>query len=260
VSPLCRAALEADSRAFAALLHHVKSVDEAQRTVLMVQVENEPGQLGTDRDYSDAATRAFNQPVPKELLSFLEGHRQQLSAPMAAVWNRSPKSGNWTQVFGDLAPESFSAWLISNYVNTVAAAGKGEYPLPMYVNVWLIEGVERAGRWPSGGAHQQPWNGLLEWCRQRPLQSACLPSLPASGPDIYQRWHPGGISLLRNAGRCGQRFDEPLDFENTEVSPQQEPRHFRVRHKYPHPTPRADCVFHCPDQLLQLPVCPLTLW
>ena len=52
ISPLCRAAMDADSRAFAALLQHVKSVDEADRTVLMVQVENRPGLLGTDRDYS----------------------------------------------------------------------------------------------------------------------------------------------------------------------------------------------------------------
>src|SRR5580658_4880856 len=71
ISPLCRAAMDADARAFAALLQHVKSVDEADRTVLMVQVENEPGLLGTDRDYSEAANRLFDAPVPKELLSFL---------------------------------------------------------------------------------------------------------------------------------------------------------------------------------------------
>jgi hypothetical protein len=175
VSPLCHAAMEADARAFAALLRHIKSFDEAQRTVLMVQVENEPGQLGTDRDYSEAATRVFNAPVPKELISSLESRRLQLSAPMAEVWNKSPKSGNWKQVFGDLAPESFSAWLISNYVNTVAAAGKHEYPLPMYVNVWLIEGVERAGRWPSGGATVDAFD----------IWKAGAPAINVLAPDIY---------------------------------------------------------------------------
>ncbi len=175
ISPLCRAAMDADARAFAALLQHVKSVDEADRTVLMVQVENEPGLLGTDRDYSEAANRLFDARVPKELLSFLESHGRQLSAPMIRVWDKSPKSGNWKQVFGELAPESFSAWLVSNYVNTVAAAGKHEYPLPMYVNVWLIEGVERAGRWPSGGATVNVFD----------IWKAAAPAIDILAPDIY---------------------------------------------------------------------------
>jgi hypothetical protein len=175
ISPLCRAAMDADSRAIAAVLQHVKSVDEAERTILMVQVENEPGMVGTDRDYSEAANRLFDGPVPKELLSFLENHRQQLSAPMARAWSKSPKAGNWTQVFGELAPESFSAWLVSNYINTVATAGKHEYPLPMYVNVWLIEGVERPGRWPSGGATV---NVMDVW-------KAAAPAIDILAPDIY---------------------------------------------------------------------------
>jgi hypothetical protein len=175
ISPLCRAAMEADSRAFAALMQHVKSVDEAERTVLMMQVENESGMFGTDRDYSDAANKLFSEAVPKQLLSFLDGHRQQLSAPMAEVWNKSSKSGTWKQVFGELGQESFSAWLVSNYVNTVAAGGKHEYPLPMYVNDWLIEGVERPGRWPSGG----PTVNVLD------VWKAAAPSIDILAPDIY---------------------------------------------------------------------------
>jgi hypothetical protein len=202
VSPLCHAAMEADSRAFAALMHHIKSVDEAQRTVLMMQVENEPGQLGTDRDYSDAANRSFDQPVAKELLASLESHRQELSAPMAKVWSKSPKSGNWKQVFDDLAPESFSAWMISNYVNTVAAAGKHEYPLPMYVNVWLIEGVERAGRWPSGGATV---NTLDIW-------KAAAPSIDILAPDIY---YPKFFDVANQYTRP----DNPLFVPETNFNP-----------------------------------------
>src|SRR5277367_6675721 len=175
ISPLCRAAMEADSHAFAAVMQHIKGIDEAERTVLMVQVENEPGMFGTDRDYSEAANRMFDGPVPKELLSYLEAHRQPLSAPMAEVWNKSPKAGSWKQVFGELAPEAFSAWLVSNYVNTVATAGKHEYPLPMYVNVWLIEGVERAGRWPSGGATVD----VLD------IWKAAAPAIDILAPDIY---------------------------------------------------------------------------
>jgi hypothetical protein len=202
VSPLCHAAMEADSRAFAALMRHIKSVDEAQRTVLMMQVENEPGQLGTDRDYADVANRSFDQPVPTELLSSLESHRQQLSAPMAKVWNKSPKSGNWKQVFDDLAPESFGAWMISNYVNTVAAAGKREYPLPMYVNVWLIEGVERAGRWPSGGATVNTFD----------IWKAAAPSIDILAPDIY---YPKFFDVANQYTRP----DNPLFVPETNFNP-----------------------------------------
>ena len=202
ISPLCRAAMEADSHAFASLLQHVKSVDQAERTVLMVQVENEPGLLGTDRDYSEAANHLFDGPVPKELLDSIDRHRQSLSAPMANVWNKSPKSGSWKQVFGELAPESFSAWLVSNYVNTVATAGKHEYPLPMYVNVWLIEGVERPGGWPSGGATV---NMLDVW-------EAAAPAIDVLAPDIY---YPKFYDVAAQYSRTGN----PLLVPETNFNP-----------------------------------------
>ncbi len=202
ISPLCRAAMEADSHAFAALLQHVKNVDQAERTVLMVQVENEPGLIGTDRDYSEAANHLFDGPVPKELLGFIESHRQSLAAPMANVWNKSPKSGSWKQVFGELAPESFSAWLVSNYVNTVATAGKHEYPLPMYVNVWLIEGVERPGGWPSGGATV---NMLDVW-------KAAAPAIDILAPDIY---YPKFYDVAAQY----YRTDNPLFVPETNFNP-----------------------------------------
>jgi hypothetical protein len=202
LSPLCRAAMESDSRAFAAFLQHVKRVDESERTVLMVQVENEPGLFGTDRDYSESANQQFNGPVPKELLASLESHRQELSAPMAEVWSKSPKSGTWKQVFGELAPESFSAWLVSNYINAVAAAGKKEYSLPMYVNDWLIEGVERAGMWPSGGATV---NVINVW-------KAAAPSIDILAPDIY---YPKFYDVAAQYSRP----DNPLFVPETNFNP-----------------------------------------
>ena len=48
-SPFAAASLDADTKAFAALMRHLKTADP-QRTVLMVQVENEPGTWGTLRD------------------------------------------------------------------------------------------------------------------------------------------------------------------------------------------------------------------
>jgi hypothetical protein len=202
ISPLCRAAMEADARAFAAVMQHVKSIDATERTVLMVQVENEPGLVGTDRDYSEAANHLFEGSVPRELVNFHESHRPQLSAPMANVWGKSPKSGNWKQVFGEMAPEAFSAWLVSNYINTVATAGKHEYSLSMYVNVWLIEGVERPGGWPSGGATV---NVLDVW-------RAAAPAIDILAPDIY---YPKFYDVAAQYNRP----DNPLFVPETNFNP-----------------------------------------
>ena len=61
LSPLCPATLEADSRAFAALMAHLKEADGQQRTVLAVQVENEMGLANTDMDYSPEAHEALTK-------------------------------------------------------------------------------------------------------------------------------------------------------------------------------------------------------
>ena len=44
------------------------------------------------------------------------------------------------------------AWNYAQYVGRVAAAGKAEYPIPMYVNAWLVQRTgEKPGSYPSGG-------------------------------------------------------------------------------------------------------------
>jgi hypothetical protein len=178
LSPLCEAARDADARAFAALMEHLRQVDEADRTVIMVQVENETGLLGTDREYSQEATRWFESPVPAELMTYLSQHRNALTPSLKTAWaaaNLRP-AGTWPEVFGELAPEVFSAWHIAHYVDRVATAGKQAYPLPMYVNAWLINpGNERAGRWPSGG----PTEHVLD------IWKAAAPHLDLLAPDIY---------------------------------------------------------------------------
>ena len=62
---------EADAKAFAKLMSHVKQVDEDHSTVLMVQVENEVGLLGDSRDGSDIANERFTEPVPEDLITCL---------------------------------------------------------------------------------------------------------------------------------------------------------------------------------------------
>jgi beta-galactosidase GanA len=178
LSPLCEAARDADARAFATLLEHLRRVDEADRTVIMIQVENETGLLGTDRDYAPEATRRFTGPVPAELMAYLSAHRDALVPSLKAAWAAAGfrSAGTWPEVFGELAPEVSTAWHIARYVDKVAEAGKQVYPLPMYANVWLINpGNARAGQWPSGG----PTEHVLD------IWKAAAPHLDLLAPDIY---------------------------------------------------------------------------
>ena len=52
------AMITADARAFAALMAHIKAVDETRHTVVMTQVENEIGMLPVARDYGPLAEAA----------------------------------------------------------------------------------------------------------------------------------------------------------------------------------------------------------
>jgi beta-galactosidase GanA len=121
LSPHYPSTLEADRKAFTALMAHLRGADP-QHTVIMVQVENETGTYGLVRDHSPAAERLFHAHVPAALL---------------ARYHKRP--GTWPEVFGKDADEYFQAWSIARYVDQVAAAGKAEYPLPMYVNASLSD-------------------------------------------------------------------------------------------------------------------------
>ena len=162
-----RANLDADKAAFVALMRHVKAIDSDEHTVLMVQVENESGAIGTVRDFSSEANGAFHGQVPADLLKIV--HKQP---------------GTWSQVFGAEADETFQAYHQAHYLNEIASAGKAEFAIPCYMNVWLsyppaelperripIPGIQ----YPSGGAVQQ----FLGMWRE------LAPSIDAIGPDIY---------------------------------------------------------------------------
>ncbi|TMB78051.1 MAG: glycoside hydrolase family 42, partial [Chloroflexi bacterium] len=78
LSTLDEANWQADARAFASLMHHIREVDGGDHTVIMMQVENEVGVLGDSRDRSGAANRAFAGPVPQELIDQLQQHQHEL--------------------------------------------------------------------------------------------------------------------------------------------------------------------------------------
>ena len=153
LSTLSAANLEADSRAFAALMRHVKEVD-SRRRVILIQVENEVGVLGDTRDRNEAANKAFAEPVPKDLLDYMTAQKDALYPEFREAWEKAgaKTSGTWEEVFGK-APytdEIFMAWNYARYVGGVAAAGKAQYPIPMFVNTWLARGDRMPGTYPSG--------------------------------------------------------------------------------------------------------------
>jgi beta-galactosidase GanA len=179
ISPFCEAALKLDQRAFAAVTHHIREFDQHDHTVILMQVENETGLIHTDRDYSATGKLAFQALVPSELLGYLEQHREALTPALRSAWKQAGyrKSGTWTEMFGDLAPEVFSAWSVSRYVDRVAEAGKAEYAIPYYVNVALMNtGSARAGDWPSGG----PTYHVID------IWKAVAKHIDILAPDIYR--------------------------------------------------------------------------
>lgn len=190
LSTLAEANWQADARAFAALMQHLAEVDGHDNTVIMVQVENEVGVLGDSRDRSAAANDAFNGPVPQELIDRLLHDRQELGAGLRERWqaNGFKRSGSWSEVFGSSAQtdELFMAWHYACYVDHVAAAGKAQYDLPLFVNAWLSSLADEPGGWASGS--QQPG----EWPSGGPLPQtfdiwlAGAPHIDLLTPDIYQ--------------------------------------------------------------------------
>jgi hypothetical protein len=167
LSPISQNTLDADKAAFTALMHHLKQIDDDQHTVLLIQVENESGNIGSVRDFSPEANRLFALQVPAELLQAT-----------------GKQAGTWQQVFGSDGDEMFQAYYQARYINEIAAAGKREFAIPYYINVWLDypaaalpqRQIDLPGiGYPSGGAVQK----LVDVWRK------LAPSIDMIGPDIY---------------------------------------------------------------------------
>jgi beta-galactosidase GanA len=174
------ARLEADKAAFRALMRHLKQTD-SERTVLIVQVENEAGVWGGVRDFSPEAEKAFAERVPDKLIA---GLRKQ--------------PGTWRQVFGDEADETFQAWCVAAYIEQVAAAGKAEYPLPLYVNAALRDPLH-PGHAPSYESGAPTDNNIGLW-------KIAAPSISLVAPDIYMDDYARYMKVIE----LYKRSDNPL--------------------------------------------------
>jgi hypothetical protein len=197
-SPHPAATLEADSKAFAAVMRHLKQADQ-QHTVIMVQVENEPGAWDSMRDYSPAAQQLFEEPVPPALLA--PGVLHALNVPAGTT-------GSWKQVFGDRADEYFHAWSVARFIGQVAAAGKAAYPLPLYVNAALRDPLTNpmANSYESGG----PTDNVI------PIWKAAAPAIDLLAPDIYL----SGTERILKVIELYDRADNPLFVPEAALNPE----------------------------------------
>lgn len=179
ISPFSTEALNLDAKAFAALMKHLYKTD-TERTVIMVQVQNEVGIIGASRDHSVEANNEFSKPVPEKFLSYIKKNESQLQPTLKKQWNEagSKNSGNWTQVFGTgyRTDEIFMAYQYATYIDAIAAAGKAEYDLPMFVNAWIVQPEDHIpGNYPSGGPQSI----------NHDIYKMAAPHIDILCPDIY---------------------------------------------------------------------------
>lgn len=173
LSCLCKETMQADAKAFAALMTHLKEVDGQGQTVVYVQVENESGIQGAVREHSDLADELFAQDVPADFARHMKSHANNLRDDLRRAVESGAESGSWAQVFGKQAEEIFQAYHTARYIDFVAAAGKAAYDLPLTVNAWLEQG--EPGIYPSGG----PVGKMIE------VYKFAAPHIDICCPDIY---------------------------------------------------------------------------
>jgi hypothetical protein len=194
LSPFSDENAKADARAFAALMRHLREADGREHTVIMVQVENEIGMIPDSRDRSPEADKLFDGPVPTELMTYLQQHKDTLTSELRAAWASSgwKTRGSWEEVFGrgPATDEVFMAWHFARYADRVTEAGKAELELPMYVNAALIRPGYMPGQYPSAG----PLPHLIDVWR------AAAPRVDFLAPDIY---FPNFVEWARKYRRPG---------------------------------------------------------
>lgn len=199
---------DTDARAFAALMRHLRATDAA-RTVVLVQVENEIGMIPEARDRHPAADAAFAASVPADLMKYLAAHRDSLAPELQARWTAAGArtSGTWTEVFGagPATSELFMAWAFGRFVDVVAAAGRAEYPLPLYVNAALIRPAYQPGQYPSAG----PLPHLIDVWR------AAAPTIDFLSPDVY---FPNFIEWADKYTRSGNPLFVPEALRSTDAA------------------------------------------
>lgn len=178
MTPFSKENLEVDKKAYLALLNHISEFDKYDRTVIMIQLENEIGMIPDARDYCPMANEAFLAEVPEQLKNMVESGNL-ISQHITNLWseNNNPKTGNWEGIFGKnlFTDELFMTWYYALYVEELAKSGKEVYDLPVYLNAALNTRGRVPGAYPSAG----PLAHLIDIWRN------VAPSVDFISPDIY---------------------------------------------------------------------------
>ena len=138
--------LQADLKAFSALMRHIREKDPQREVVVMMQIENEIGMLESARDHSPLAEKAYKQE-------------------------------RWAERYGtdEYADEKFMALSYARYVEHLAKAAREIHDMPLYVNAAMNSRGRRPGEYPSAG----PLAHLIDFWHEG------APSIDMIAPDIY---------------------------------------------------------------------------
>ena len=138
--------LQADVKAFSALMRHIREKDPRREVVVMMQIENEIGMLESARDHSPLAEKAYRQE-------------------------------RWAERYGtdEYADEKFMALSYARYVEHLAKAAREIHDMPLYVNAAMNSRGRRPGEYPSAG----PLAHLIDFWHEG------APSIDLLAPDIY---------------------------------------------------------------------------
>ena len=169
--------LQADLRAFTALMQHIRDVD-TDGTVVMMQIENEIGMLEDARDHSPLADATYKKGVPSQLVSYLKKNKKQLHPWLQARLQTLTPDAPWTAAFGDdlYTDEIFMAYHYARYVEQLAQAARQVLPdMPLYVNAAMNSRGRQPGEYPSAG----PLAHLID------LWHCGAPTVDLLAPDIY---------------------------------------------------------------------------
>lgn len=208
LSPFSENTMKADARAFAAMMRHLKQIDSKQGTVIAIQPENEVG-IFADMDYNPNALAGYQEQVPKALLDYMLTRQNQLRPELNNVWQAAGQKseGTWSEVFGDniWSRSFYVTWQYASYINTVAEAGKAEYPLPMFCNSWIVQAPEDLpGVYPNGG----PVSRVFD------IWKAAAPVIDILCPDIY-------LESFKEITADYHRSDNPLLIPESRLMPSQ---------------------------------------
>ena len=182
---------KAEIRAYTALMKYLKDNDK-QHTVVMMQVENEPGLRGSTRDFSAQAEKAWKSNVPSQLIDYLKKNDATLMPDLKKAWNSNGNKtkGDWETVFGksltaddgsnpilNLTEHLFTACTYASYLDALSEAGKKVYALPTFINASVF-GTNSRGRSLGNGCSIGDFFDVYR---------ACAPSIDILTPNSYMQ-------------------------------------------------------------------------